>query len=118
MLTTPPDTTAVVRTAYSSVSTTSDDLYTITNLKTLVIQRFSGGAQGSTDGSVIELYEDPNGNLSVLNIIETAFVNSSSQQVGVSTEFVGDGTRRILMRRKNFLGGSRSLFGRWEGYEK
>jgi len=117
-LTTPPDTTAVRRVAFSGVSTQSDDIYTITSGKTLVIQRFSAAIESSTAGSIVELYEDPNGDLSVLNAIEILIESGGSAQVSINDQFIGNGTRRIVMRRRRFDGGSRTIFARWEGYER
>ena len=113
----PVGTTAISRTRFDGVSTTHDYLYTITNGKSLTITRFSGGCESSTNGSDIELYEDPNGDLSVLNIIDVIFVSGISGQHDLLATFIGNGTRRILMRRKRLDGGAKSMFGRWEGFE-
>ena len=114
----PPSSTEIIRSASSSVgSSDADDLYTITNGKTLTIQRLLGGAQSGTDGSKVTLYEDPNGNLSVLNFIATLYFNESSEQIDLNDSFAGNGTRRILMRRHSFSSSTREIFGRWVGYE-
>jgi hypothetical protein len=95
-----------------------DDEYTITNSKTLTIQRISGGAETSNSGSIIEVFEDPNGDKSVLNLIDDVYVSGGSDQKDLNVSFVGDGTRRIIMRRRNFGGGKYEVTGRWEGYEE
>lgn len=116
---TPVDTTAVTQTAVSSINSDTDTIYTITNGKTLTIQLFEAGCEANaTGGSKVALYEDPNGNLSVLNPISIIYINGASNQNSVSTEFVGNGTRRIVMRRSIFSGGSREIYGRWRGYEQ
>lgn len=117
-LSTPPDTARVEQVAYSSVATSADLFYPITNGKTLVMQRLSAGAEASTAGTVVELWEDPNGDGSVLNIIEALFASGDASQVSMGAEFVGNGTRRILLRRLRLDGGAKRIFGRWEGYEK
>lgn len=114
----PPTATGVIRTGYGDVSTTEDDLYTITNGQDLIIQRFSAGAEETNGGSVVELFDDPNGDLSVLNVIDVVFTSGDSDQHDLDITFTGDGTRRILMRRKRLSGGAVSMFGRWEGYEE
>lgn len=114
----PPNTTEVDQNVFGSVSSTTgvDTIYVIPNGETLTIQQLSGGAEEHTSGSIIELFEDPNGNLSVLNRIETVFVNGDSRQVTVQREFVGDGTRRIILRRRRYASNAKEIWGRWRGY--
>lgn len=116
---TPVDTTAIEQTAASSINSDTDTIYTITNGKTLTIQLFEAGSeQNTTGGSKVSLFYDPNGNLSVLTPISVIYVNGSSYQNQVSSEFIGNGTRRIVMRRSVFAGASREVYGRWRGYEQ
>lgn len=114
----PPSTTSVVRSEYSSMSGSVDTIYTITSGKTLVIQRLSAGFEFSNAGKAVELYEDPNGDLSVLNVIDVIMGNGNSDQHDLNATYDGDGTRRIVMRRRMLSGGSELIFGRWEGYEQ
>ena len=114
---TPPAATEVTQTAYSSMSGTQDTLYTITNGTTLTITQLQGGAEADSDGTVIELYEDPNVDLSVLNVITVIFASGVSNSIPLADDFTGDGTRRILLRRRRLTGGSNEVFGRWTGYE-
>ena len=116
---TPPFADPIIRTGISNVGISSpgDDLYTITNGKTLKVQQLSGGAQDGTDGSKISLFEDPNGDLSVLHLFAVLYVNQSSWQIDLQNEFVGNGVRRVLMRRYAFSASTREIFGRWIGYE-
>lgn len=117
-LATPPNTTQVVRTAYDAVAVSSDTFYTITSGKTLTIQRMTTAIEASTAGSVVELFYDPNGDLSVLTPIVAIIGSGTSNQADINDDFVGNGTRRIVMRRRRFDGGSRTIFARWKGYEK
>lgn len=112
----PADTTSVVVTEYGNVSTNDDYDFLIPNGETLKIQRFSGGAEPG-DGSVVELWHDPNGTKIGMIIIDTIFSNGHSDQHDLNEQYIGNGTRRIIMRRKA-LGSSsaREMFGRWEGY--
>ncbi len=114
----PPDTVEVTRNAQSSLTTSADDLFTITNGKSLTIQVFLAGAQTAIGGSKVELFEDPNGDLSVLNIINPLYVDGSSSSILIGKTFAGDGTRRILMRRTPTGGGPREIFGEWRGFEE
>ena len=116
-VTAPVGTTEIIQTEYSDSSGTQDSFYTITNGETLTLTRFSAGAASSTEGSVIELYYAPNGNTTGLEIIDVIFAKGSSDQHDLLQEFVGDGTRAILLRRERLDGGSRLMFGRWEGFE-
>ncbi|RLI54447.1 MAG: hypothetical protein DRP09_13060 [Candidatus Thorarchaeota archaeon] len=112
----PPDTTSVSRVQYSSVTGTSDDVYTIPSGEELRIQRFAAGAEHSRDGSVVELWYDPNGNGTGMTIIDVLFVSGSSNQHDLNAVFTGNGTRAIRMRRRRLDGGARRIFARWEGY--
>lgn len=115
---TPSDTTEVIRVAQSSINSDQDTIYSITNGKVLTLQIFQAGAElNSIGGSKISLYEDPNGNLSVLNLITVLYVNGASAEASLSTSFSGNGTRRIVMRRSVFAGSSREVFGRFKGFE-
>jgi hypothetical protein len=112
----PPDTTAVVQTAYSNVANQSDTVYVIPAGETLILQRFSAGGEETNAGSVIELWYDPNGTGGNMTIIDTIFCNGSSDQHDLNDSYTGDGTKAIRMRRKRLSGGAVSVFGRWEGY--
>lgn len=114
----PPASTEVVIEDFDNVTTTSDNEYTITNGKVLTISRFIGSAEAdTTGGSVVELYEDPNGDKSVLNIIDVIFTGGNSFEHNLSQDFTGDGTRRIVLRRRRLSGGAVEVFGKWQGFE-
>lgn len=115
----PPTGTTVSTNVFGQVSSTAgmDTYYVITNGKTLTLQRFTGGAEPHQSGSIVELFYDANGNSSILTRIETVFVNGVSIQVGINQSFVGNGTKRIVMRRRVYASASREVWGRWEGYE-
>lgn len=118
-----PDTsTAVIIENFADIASTTgtDTIYTITNLKTLTIQFFDAGSEEGSggSGSVTELFEDPNGDLTVLNRIETIFSSSSSHSVQISEMFVGDGTNRIVIRQRGYSAAAREMFGRWRGFEE
>lgn len=116
---TPADTTEVNKTDQSTTNTVVDLLYTITNGKILTLQILQAGAESNNiGGSKVTLFEDPNGNLSVLNLITVLYVNGSSAEASLSVTYVGDGTRRIVMRRAALAGASREIFGRWKGFEQ
>ena len=99
------------------MSGTQDNFYAITNSTILTIQRMSGGAETSNSGHIIELFEDASGTGTPLLPIEDIYVNGSSDQKDLSVNFTGDGTRRILLRRRAFGGGNNDVTGRWEGFE-
>ena len=116
---TPPTGVAVSTNVFGQVNSTAgvDTYYVITNGKTLTLQRFTGGAEPHQSGSIVELFYDSLGNSSALVRIETVFVNGMSIQVGISQSFTGNGTRRIVMRRRVYASAAREVWGRWEGYE-
>jgi len=114
----PPATLAVVATEFSDMSGTVDTIIPITDTKILTLQRFAGGAEvDGPAGNVIELFDDPNGDLSVLNVIDVIFASGNSDQHDLNAPFIGDGTRRIILRRRRLGGGAREIFARVEGFE-
>lgn len=113
----PPATTEIREIQKGSVSGTVDHIIPITNGESITIQRLSGGAETSNSGSIIELFEDPNGDLSVLNPIEDIYVNGSSNSKPLNDSYDGDGTRRIILRRRQISGGTNDTTARVEGFE-
>ena len=118
-ISTPPASTRVVQTAFGSVNTTAgtDTSYTITNTKILTIQRLTAAAEDEAGGTVVELFYDPNGDLSSLTRLDMIVINGSTYQTDLNTAFTGNGTRRIVMRRRGYTASGREVFSRWEGYE-
>jgi len=112
----PVGTTGIVITEYGNVAVEDDVEYLIPNGETLTLQRFSGGGEQTNGGNVIELWYDPNGNGVGMQIIDAIFCDGSSDQHDLNEEYIGDGTKKIRMRRKRLSGGAVALFGRWEGY--
>ncbi len=113
----PVDTTPVTVTEFDSVSGTDDNIFVIPTGETLVIQRFSAGAEiDTTAGSVIELLLDEDGTGATLSIIDVIFASGSGDQHDLRETITGDGSRAIRMRRRRFGGGAKEMFGRWEGY--
>ena len=119
-ISTPVTATQIIEENFASIATTSgiDTTHTITNATTLTIQQFTSGSEEKTGGGVTELFEDPNGDLSVLNRIESIFTNGSSSNSIIGQDFIGDGTRRIVMRQRGYTSNSREMFGRWQGFEE
>lgn len=114
----PPDnTTGVSNTEYSNIIGSNDNIYVIPNGEILTLQRFSAGAEEhNNSGSAVELWYDPNGNGSDMTIIDVIFCNGVSDQHDLNQKYEGNGIKTIRMRRKRLGGGSRWIFGRWEGY--
>ena len=105
---------------FDSVSSTVgvDTYYVITNSKVLTIQGMSGGAELHTSGSIVELFYDPDADLGVnLERVETVFVNGNSESATVQRDFIGDGTKRIVLRRRRYAANAKEMWGRWRGFE-
>lgn len=116
----PVDATPINISAFGDVNSTAgvDTYYTITNGKTLTIQYLLAGAEYDSAGSVVELFYDPNANLTGMTRISTEFVNAASDSSPVQQLFIGNGTRRIVLRRRGFTATAREIFGQWFGYEE
>lgn len=106
--------------ADSIIATTEDTTYTITNGKTLTIQNFNGGGASSNNGDTIELFYDPNGNATGMTLIRVAYVPDTGGNFSfdLKATFVGNGTRRILVRRTRGAGSSARVSAFWAGYEE
>lgn len=116
--TTPEGKTRVEVIEYSNINTQTDVTFLIPATETLVLQYFSASGEAETDGgNVIELWDDPNGDGSVLNIISVIHCNGSGDERNLPLpEFLGDGVRRIRMRRDRLGGGFGWVFGEFVGY--
>ena len=114
----PVGATDVVVTGFGSVASTSgiDTYYVIPNGTTLSIQLLQAGAESSTGGSAVDLFHDPNGNLSSLTRILTLYVTGESTRATVDEQFVGNGTARMVLRRRGFSGSAREMFARFKGF--
>lgn len=115
----PEDKTAVRQTGYGDVSGSSyiDTTYVIPNGETFTLTYFaSGGPPGTSDYSAIELWYCPdgivNGNAELLDVGFTP--NDTRSQL--DTDFIGNGTRSIVLRRKRLNAGTLLIYGRFEGY--
>jgi len=116
----PSGATTVIQNDFSDVaSTTGVDIdYVVTNLKTLTIQTLVAGAETTVGGSIVELFEDPNGTGTPLTRISSLFISGQSDNAPVNQSFVGDGTRRIILRRRGYSGSAREMFAQWIGFEE
>ena len=114
----PANTTPIILTGFDAVAGEVDEEYIITNGKTLVIGRLLAGAAGMNKAGRITLYDDPDGTGTTMIAISTLYVNASSEIADLSEKFVGDGVRKIRLRRSNFGGGSVEMYARFEGYEE
>lgn len=116
----PTGTTAVSNTYDGTISanTSVDSFYVIPNGQQLTIQSFNGGGASAANGGSIEMFYDPNGNLSVLTTISVAFIPDAGGNFSfdLKNQFVGDGTRRIVTRRTRLGGISGRMFASWFGY--
>ena len=112
----PVGTTGVIEAEYNSVSGDDDTVFTIPNGELLTINRLASGSEVTSAGAVVELWYDPNGNGTGMEIIDVIFSNGNSDQHDLNAQYTGDGTKAIRMRRSNLTGGGILIFGRWEGY--
>jgi len=112
----PPETTEVAIIEYNSIAGTVDTDWVIPTGKTILIQRLAGGAEPA-NGSSIELYYDPDGTKTNLEIIDVIFSDGQSDQHVLNATYTGDGVAQIVLRRTGLANSSaRLVFGRWEGY--
>jgi len=113
----PPETTRVKQSAYTDMSGTIDTDYVIPNGETVVLQRFSAGAEDdSPQGNVIELWHDPDATGNSMVLIDVLFSSGASDQHDLNDAFLGDGTAQIKMRRRRLSGEAKLVYGAWEGY--
>lgn len=116
---TPAGKTQVTRISLGLVggSTYLDDEYIIPSGETLVLQRFICSAEGDINKySKALLYYAPSGSIDgteevlALSYLGDTFVTSLNE------EYLGNGTKKIIMRRERMDAGEREMFARWVGY--
>lgn len=114
----PPGTTDISDIQFDSVTGTDDSFTVIPTSEQISIIRFKGGSTwDNTGGSIISVWEAPNGDTSGIVLIEAIIVNGNTSEFDVSfTSQVGDGTAAILLRRDRGGGGAATIFGKWEGF--
>lgn len=95
---------------------TQDLNYTIPSGQTLTITFFEGTGQSDSDGTAIELFYDPNGNGAGMTRLATGIVSGSTFQFQRDDSYVGDGTRRIKLRRRRLTGGAVETYAGWQGF--
>lgn len=102
-------------------NSTSNTYFALSTTLGTTIQKFAAGGEGVKKGGghKVELYEDPNGNASILNLIAILYIpdsgGSASQDLNV--EYAANGTRRILIRRTRMAGSSGEIYGAFSGFE-
>jgi hypothetical protein len=98
-------------------SAITDSEYTIPSGQTLQIRSLVGAVENNGAGCEFTLYEDPNGDKSVLNLVPDAelIVDGATQQNSISAEYVGDGTRRVVLRAEQLTGGTYRTASSWTG---
>ena len=87
--------------------------YTITNGKTLALEVFVAGHEYSKKEARVELLERVGATDTTI-----AVMYGSTTRVVVDEDFVGDGTRKIVIRATNGDSGQLHMFGRWVGRER
>ena len=114
----PVGTTASGDTQIGGVAGIVDTFVVLPVSSTMTVQKVDGGAENSITGSKVEVFYDPNGDLSVLTLITAIFANGSSAEsdIDFTTPDAGDGTRRMVLRRSNLTGGTVQIFGQWNGF--
>lgn len=116
-----PGETAVGESLRGNLSGTNDDEYTIPSGDTLQIRSLFGGVEDNGAGCVFSLFDDPNGDKSVLTLISAGaeiIINGDTQQNNITIDILGDGTRRIVMRAEQLTGGSYRTTVSWSGVLK
>jgi hypothetical protein len=116
--TAPPNTTPISVISSGQITGTINTFYTPTAGKTLTIQLLKGSSESSVDGSAVTLIKDTNGDLSQEELIEIPMqLNGNNEEFNLSTDIVGNGTLRIVLRRERLDGGQKRVSAKWEGFE-
>ena len=116
---TPPDKTSVRKTELGLVSGSShsDNEYVIPNGETLKLQRFTCSAEGDINKySKSLLYYAPSGSIDGTEEVLALSYLGDTFTTNLSEEFVGNGTKKIIMRRERMDAGEREMYARWVGY--
>ena len=127
----PAESTPIIVTAFSSLGNNAaqNTYYTITNGDTLYLQRFEAAGEAASGGWFVYLFEDPNGAGNATSAIQPSWVLISlivinefgdSKFVDLTpSKLIGDGTRRVVVRReRKDGGGAKQGFIKFSGYEE
>ncbi len=87
-----------------------EDVYVIPDGKTLRLDRFSGGAEYSKKTVRVELIERDGSD----TVIAAGYVGAGFQYA-IDQDFVGDGTKAIVIKHYNDDSGKLWMSGWWEG---
>lgn len=117
----PPDTTSVLESVNSVLANTTpvDTYYVIPTGEQLIIQTLEGNTSTSAQGSTISLWYQPNGSAAgEIQITLNIQVNGSNyiKSINWTCPALGNGTRRIALRRQRNDSTSRSVGAEWKGY--
>ncbi len=100
-----------------------DIMYTISTGSTLYLQRFTGGTEATSvtgAGGKIELWYDPDGDMGGnAELINVAYLTTNNFQYDLALSYVGDGTKRIVLRATNWSSSNGKEFAMFfDGYEE
>lgn len=112
----PPGATPFELVARSDMSGQADSFQSVAVGETLVVQRLSGSAGASVEGSTVELFHDAAGDLSNLVFIDDVVMSGGSESTVLTHMITGSATMRLVMRRRRLDGGAKPIKGRVEGY--
>jgi hypothetical protein len=102
-----------------SAGSTVNELFSIPSGSTLTISNFGVSCSPTTSAGKyarIELQEDINGDLSSLVLIKLVFCQNLNYETGISAVFIGNGTKKILLRTVQVGNEDMSIFRFWDGY--
>jgi hypothetical protein len=128
---TPPGSTKVLRPSGDPLVTLSpnqvlDDFFTITNGTTLTVQQLRARVESAGTGKSVraELFYDPNGTNPTAGSqpgdwerIDTLMGNNFNADAPQDRVFTGDGTARIVLRRKQIGSATIAVDAQWQGFE-
>lgn len=103
---------------YGEVVGQDDHEYVITDGTTLTIQRLTASGEDSLNGNICELWYDPNGDKTGMTLICVINTDGNFDYKDLNNEYTGNGTRRIVMRRRRLAGGVAYIYAKWQGYEE
>ena len=93
--------------------TVEENVYTIPDGRVLSIDSFLAGHEYSTREARVELVERDGATDTVL-----VAHYGNSQEVRIESDFVGDGSKKIVIRLINGDVATLNMFGRWVGRER
>jgi len=111
----PEGTTSIIRTLVGNFNTSDETVYTVTSGIALNVQRVQGGCESTNSSFRAELVvrTTTQGD----QLLVAGYANGTNFEFNLDREVIGDGDKRVVLKRVHGGGGTFHAFASWKGFE-